>query len=186
MTRKRLVVLGGVALAAGGVALGLVLGGSDSNPPVAHVGSDTIRRDQLDVAVDHFRLAARDEGTPLPDEQDPRFRVLRNRILGVLVYRAEIAQAARRLGIGVSNIQVLRRMNQNGEGGEGPSADQFTHDTVKTQLLYERIYADVTRGITAPTTAERAARRNGAMKRYVDRLERETKVRYEPGYAPGP
>ena len=60
------------------------------------------------------------------------------------------------------------------------------NDTVKSQMLYERIYAEVTRRVTAPTTAELAARRNATMKRYIDRLKRETQVRYEPGYAPGP
>jgi SurA N-terminal domain len=160
-------------------------GNGNSNPPVAHVGSATITRDQLDVAVDHFRKEAEAEGTPFPGEASPRFRFLRNRLLGVLVYRAEIAQAAKRLGISVTNIQVLRRLNQNGEAEE-QSTDRFTYSSVETQLLYERIYADVTRGITAATTAELAARRNAAVKRYVDRLERETRVRYEPGYAPGP
>ena len=160
-------------------------GNGNSNPAVAHVGSTTIRRDELDVAVDHFRKEAEAEGTPFPGESSPRFRVLRNKLLGVLVYRAEIAQAAKRLGINITNIQVLRRMSQNSEGEEH-GTDRFTYASVATQLLYERIYADVTRGITGATTAELAARRNAAMKSYVDRLERETEVRYEPGYAPGP
>jgi SurA N-terminal domain len=185
MTRNRLVVIG--ALAAAGLVAGLLLvflGGS-SNPAVAHVGPDTIRRDQLDLAVEHFRQEAKAEGRPFPDEGSVRFRYTRNRLLGVLVYRTELTQAAKRLGIRVSNIEVLRRLN-GGNGSEEQSADRFQYDTVKAQLLLERIYAKVTRGITASTTPELAARRNAAMKRFVDRLERETKVRYEPGYEPGP
>jgi hypothetical protein len=185
MTRTRLAVV--AVLAAGGITAGLLLsGGGHSNPAVAHVGGETITRDRLDGAVDHFRNAAESEGTPFPDAKSARFRTIRNRILGVLVYRAELAQAARRLGLRVTNIQVLRRMSPSGEGEEGGSTDLFQYETVKAQILYERIYAKVTRGISAPTTAELAARKNAAMKRYVDRLERETKVRYEPGYAPGP
>jgi hypothetical protein len=185
MTRTRLAVV--ALLAAGGIAAGLLLsGGGNSNPAVAHVGGETITRDQLDATVDHFRRAAESEGTPFPDEKSARFRTIRNRLLGILVYRTEVAQAARRLGLHVTNIQVLRRMGPSGGGEEGGSTDRFQYDTVKTQLLYERIYAKVTRGITAPTIPERVARKNTAMKRYIDRLERETQVRYEPGYAPGP
>ena len=39
--------------------------------------------------------------------------------------------------------------------------------------------------MTGKTQAERSARRNQAMAAFVARLQRETKVRYEPGYAPG-
>jgi hypothetical protein len=185
MTRTRLAVV--ALLVAGGIVAGLLLsGGGHSNPAVAHVGGKTITRDQLDATVDHFRKAAEAEGTPFPDEKSARFQTIRNRLLGILVYRTELDQAARRLGVQVTNIQVLRRMGPNAEGEEGGSTDRFQYETVKAQLLYERIYRKVTRGISAPTTAELAARKNTAMKRYIDRLERETQVRYEPGYAPGP
>ena len=36
------------------------------------------------------------------------------------------------------------------------------------------------------TATTLVARKNAAMSRYIDRLRRETQVRYEPGYAPGP
>ena len=39
--------------------------------------------------------------------------------------------------------------------------------------------------MTGSTEAQRSARRNRRMAEFVARLERETKVRYEPGYAPG-
>ena len=185
MTRNRVLVIG--ALAAAGLVAGLLvvfLGGS-SNPAVAHVGDQAITHDQLATAIDHFRREYEAEGKPFPEEKSPNFRALQDRLVGLLVYRAELAQAAQRLGIRVTNLQVLRRMNGNSEGEED-ATDQFEYDTVKAQLLLERIYAQVTRGITAPTNPELAARKNAAMKRYIDRLERETQVRYEPGYAPGP
>jgi SurA N-terminal domain len=162
MSLKRLAAV--VVIAGAGVIAGLLLRGGHSDPAVAHVGGETITHDQLAIAVDHFRTQAKQEGTPFPDEDSARFRTLRNRLLGVLVYRAELSQAARRLGMSVTNVQVLRRLNAAKGAGE----------------------AEVTRGITAPTTAELAARKNAAMGRHIDRLERETQVRYEPGYAPGP
>ena len=54
-----------------------------------------------------------------------------------------------------------------------------------TQLRYEAVFARVTKGVTGSTEAQRSARRNRRMAEFVARLERETKVRYEPGYAPG-
>ena len=36
-----------------------------------------------------------------------------------------------------------------------------------------------------PSSRERSARRNEKLAAYLARLQRETKVRYEPGYAPG-
>ena len=38
----------------------------------------------------------------------------------------------------------------------------------------------------APSQPELSARRNQAMAAFLARLKRETKVRYEPGYEPGP
>jgi hypothetical protein len=170
----------GVALAAVvvGVVVYLAVRGGDGDPVVARVGSEPIHKSQLETVVRHFRLEAEAEGRPFPAESTPTGRQTRNRLLGVLVYRAELRQAARRLGIRVTRVQVLRRLNNSG-GGEEAKPDAFAYGSVEAQLLYERIYAKVTRGI------RQAARRNAAATRYVSRLQRETKVRYEPGYAPG-
>jgi hypothetical protein len=185
MTRNRLIAIG--AVAAAGLVAGLLAFflTRDSNPSVAHVNSQAIKRDQLDTAVEHFRVQYKEEGQPFPDEKSPNFRALQNRLVGLLVYRAEIDQAARRLGIAISDIQVLRKLNENSEGEEH-ATDPFAYDTVKSELQYERIYAHVTQGVTAQTTAGLSARRNAAMSRFVAKLKRETKVRYEPGYSPGP
>jgi hypothetical protein len=184
MTLRRGVVL---AVLVGGAVLAVVLlrtGGGD-NPTVAHVGGQPIKRKQLEAVVDHFRLEAKAEGKPFPDESTEAFKRSRNQLLGLLVYRAELRQAAARLGVKVRPVEVVRRLQASGEPGE-VNRDSFDYGSVETQLLYQRIFARVTRGVTAPTTAELAARRNRAMSRFLARLKRETEVRYEPGYAPGP
>jgi hypothetical protein len=179
----------GVALAVllGGAVLAVVLlhTGGDDNPTVAHVEGQPIKRKQLDAVVDHFRLEAKAEGKPFPDESTLSFKRARNRLLGLLVYRAELRQAAARLGVQVRPVEVVRRLRASGEPGE-TSRDSFDYGSVETQLLYQRIFAKVTRGVSAPTTAELAARRNRAMNRFLAGLKRDTEVRYEPGYAPGP
>jgi len=186
MSAKRAVPLG---LVLGAVVLTVVLlrAGGDGNPTVARVAGQPITREQLAAVVDHFRLEAKGEGKPFPDEDSAAFKRVRNHLLGLLVYRAELRRAAARLGVGVTRLEVLKRLQPSGgsEPGEA-SRDSFEYGSAETQLLYERVFAKVTRGITAPTPAELAARRNGAMARYVSKLKRETQVRYEPGYAPGP
>jgi SurA N-terminal domain len=163
---------------------GLLVGRGGGDKTVAHVGGEAITEDQLDAVVEHFRLEAKAEGTTFPDEGSPAFRRIQSRLLGLLVYRAELRQAARRLGVEVSRVQVLKRMGAS-SADEEASRDAFEYGSAEAQLLFEAIFRKVTRGVTAPTQAELAARRNEAMARYVGRLRRETKVRYEPGFGPG-
>lgn len=177
MKRAAVVAVAFAAIVAGVVTY-LAVRGGDDDPVVAHVEGEPIHKSQLETVVDHFRLEAEAEGRPFPAESTPAGRRARNRLLGLLVYRTELRQAARRLGIGVTRTQILRRLDTAG-GGEDASPDAFAYGSVETQLLYERIYAKITRGI------RQAARRNEAMTRAVNRLKQETKVRYEPGYAPG-
>jgi hypothetical protein len=72
-----------------------------------------------------------------------------------------------------------------GEEEGDTNGDTFARDSAEAELLKEGIAANVTRGITGKTLAERSARRNEALAKYLARLQRETTVRYEPGYAPG-
>lgn len=181
--RATLVLL---ALAVAVLVLVLVLArGGGSGAAVAHVGRQPIARADLDAAVEHFRLEAQRGGRPFPAADTAAGRRVRNHLLGVLVYRAELRQAARRLGVRVTRVQVLRRLPATG-GEEGGSHDAFDYASAEAQLLYEGIYRKVTSGVKGRTPAQLAARRNEAMSRFVARLQRETKVRYEPGYAPGP
>ena len=91
------------ALAA--VALGVVLlagcgGGGDGD--VVQVGKTALTQKQLDAVVTHFRTVAKGEGRPFPAAATGAFRQLRNRLLGLLVYREELRQAAERLGVKVN------------------------------------------------------------------------------------
>jgi hypothetical protein len=176
-----------LALVVGAAVLASVLlrGGGHDNPTVARVGGEPITQKQLDPVVDHFRLEAKAEGKPFPDEGSATFKRLRNELLGLLVYRTELRQAAARLGVKVTEVEVVRRLQGSAEPGEA-TRDSFEYGSVETQLLLERISAKVTSGIKAPTRAELAARRNRALNRYLARVKRETQVRYEPGYASGP
>lgn len=175
----------GIALAA--LTIVLLTGcGGNGNPTVATVGDEAIKQKQLDSVVAHFRSEAQREGKSFPDEKSAGFEQLRNRLLGLLVYRAELRQAADRLGIKVTDSEISNRLVRPAGGEqEGSSGDTFPRDSVASQIIYERIFDRVTRDVRAPTQAELSARRNKAMGDFVARLQRETKVRYEPGFAPG-
>jgi len=174
-----------LTLALAAVVTGLLLGrdGGGSDKAVAHVGGEAITKHQLDAVVEHFRLEAKAEGVAFPAEDSAAFRRIRNRLVGLLVYRTELRQAARRLGVVVSRLQVLKRMGASSTDEEA-GRDAFDYGSAEAQLLYEAIFRKVTRGVKAPARAELAARRNEAMNRYVARLRRETRVRYEPGFGP--
>jgi SurA-like protein len=162
--------------------------GGSGNKTVAHVGGEAITGKQLDAVVAHFRAEAQREGKSFPDEKSAAFKAQRNQLLQLLVYRTELRQAADRLGVKVSDDEVSKRLAAppSGEQEDGSGGDTFPRDSVVTQLLTEGIFAKVTRNVKAPTQAELSARRNEAMNAFVARLQRETKVRYEPGYEPGP
>jgi hypothetical protein len=175
----------GIALAALTVAL-LAGCGGDGNPTVAKVGGEAIKQKQLDGVVAHFRSEAQREGKSFPDEKSAGFEQLRNRLLGLLVYRAELRLAGDRLGLKVTDSEISKRLvTPAGGEQEGSSGDTFPRDSVASQILYERIFDTVTREVKAPTQAELSARRNKAMADFVARLQRETQVHYEPGFAPG-
>jgi hypothetical protein len=174
-----------IALAALTVVVLAGCGGKE-NPTVATVGGESITQKQLDGVVAHFRSEAQREGKSFPDEKSAGFKQLRNRLLGLLVYRAELRQAADRLGLKVTDSEISRRLvTPAGGEQEGGSGDTFPRDSVASQILYERIFDRVTRDVKAPTQAELSARRNKAMADFVARLQREAKVHYEPGFAPG-
>ncbi|MDX6485917.1 MAG: hypothetical protein QOF43_1070, partial [Gaiellaceae bacterium] len=83
MTRRTLAV---AALAAAFVAAGC----EEGEKAVAYVGDTTISREQLDEAVEHFQEEAAREGKDFPAEGTPARAAARQRLLGLLVYRAEI------------------------------------------------------------------------------------------------
>ena len=130
---KRAVVVG-LALAAivAGVAIYLGVRGGDGDPVVARVAGEPIRKSQLESVVHHFRLEAEAEGRPFPAESTPEGRRARNRLLGLLVYRAELRNAARRLGIQVTRVQVLRRLNAD---LQVPSPRQYGIDRARYEEL---------------------------------------------------
>src|SRR4051794_8134601 len=106
-----------LALAALCVALLAGCGGAGSKT-VAHVGGQQITQQQLDALVQHFRREAQVEGKDFPQDGTQGFVALRNQLLGLLVYRTELQQAAARLGVEVDQDAVDQRLAAAQSGGE--------------------------------------------------------------------
>jgi hypothetical protein len=150
--------------------------GGSSNTPVAHVGGEAITTSQLDVAVDHFKQEADAEGRSFPEKGTDAYKTVQRQALGLLVYRSELLQSAKRLAAPVSSSEVEQRMKSSSES-EGDTA--FARDTVRAQIAYEHIYNRVTAGSTV-------AGREAAMRKWVEQMKQayKPKVSYEAGYAP--
>jgi hypothetical protein len=161
-------------------------GGGGSNA-VAHVGDEAVTQTQLDAVVAHFRKEAQLEGRSFPEEGTTAFKQARSQLLELLVYRTELKQVARRLGVEADPNEIGKRLAAAGGGEQegNPGGDTFARDSVEAQLLTEGVFTKVTRDVTGATPAETTARRNRKMSAYMARVQRDTKVRYEPGYAPG-
>jgi replicative superfamily II helicase len=169
-------------------ALTLLLAGcEEGEQAVAHVGKQTVTKEQLEQTMEHFAEEAKREGKPFPDEGEPGFEDAQTRLLGLLVYRAELADQAASMGLAVKDETVEQRLDAGaGEEGEDEEGKQFARDSVRAQLLYEAIYRNVTAGISG-NSPEASGKRNAAAERFIAKMKRDYagKVRYEPGYAPG-
>src|SRR3954466_15568429 len=148
--RRLAVVVAALAIV---LAIGLffALRGGGGDKTVAHVDGEPVQKSQLEAVIQHFRLQAKAEDRPFPAEASDAGRRVRDRLLALLVYRVELREAARRLGITVTRVQVLRRLQAAGSGGgeQETRTDSFGYGSAETQLLTEAIFRKVTRGVKA-------------------------------------
>ena len=96
----------GVAVLAVGAA------GCGGSSAVAHVGGRAIQREDVDRLLEHAREEARNERRDFPAPGSDGYRVLEREALAILVSRAQLEEAARRLGVTVSQQEVARALGQ--------------------------------------------------------------------------
>ena len=95
--------------------------GGSSDPVVAHVAGQEIRKSAVDDAVTHFRTEAKREGHDFPEPGTNRYRAVEQQLLNVVIFRTEYEIAAARLGVHVTDAQAQRRLaaSTSGDPGEG-------------------------------------------------------------------
>ncbi|MDX6409784.1 MAG: hypothetical protein QOE13_2855 [Gaiellaceae bacterium] len=176
----RLILLGIITLA--------LVGCEEGEKPVAHVGKQTITREQLERTVEHFGEEAKLEGKPFPKEGSPGFDEAEDRLLALLVYRAELADRAEAMGLKLDDDVVEQRLEAGGNAEEGADKEgkAFARESVRAQLFYEALYRKVTAKVPG-NSPQASARRNEIAKRFIEQMKRDyaSKVRYEPGHEPG-
>ena len=162
MKRIALVVAAIGAVAAAALVVGLLRSG-DSNAVVATVGSTEIRRDQLDLMVEHFHEEADREGRPFPDKGTKAYTEVERAALRLLIDRAAIEAAAARLGVHVTGAEVEDRLAARPGGESEESGDirvkaegAYRRGTARAQLVTERAFAKLTAGIGVSPAAVRA------------------------------
>ena len=124
---------------------------------LAVVGKTHVTKRDYEQAVTHFRLEAQANGRSF-DEASAK-----PHIVSLLLYRAELAEAGRRLGITVSDRDAAARVAANSSSGEADAQAQdfgFQLASARASLYYERIYLRVTRGVPA-------AKRDAVMRTWV-------------------
>ncbi len=142
-------------------ALALVTAGcEDKKKTAATVGSATISAEQVDQILEHAREEAKREGKRFPAEGSPRFRLLERQAVDLLIYHAELAQKGAGLGIKVTDSDVEARMSgggaEEGDAEAGAADKAFREESIRSQLLYRRIYQRVTRNASVTESEIRA------------------------------
>jgi hypothetical protein len=98
-------------------ALGLVVlaagCGGKGDRTLATVAGERITQQQVDALVSRAREEARNERRDFPDRDSEVYRELQQQALAMLVYRAQVETAARRLGIAVTDAQARRSLGMN-------------------------------------------------------------------------
>jgi foldase protein PrsA len=154
-----LVLVLGVAVAAG-------CGGSDESVPddsVAVVDGEQISRSELDDLMKLAKTSYESQKREFPKAGTPEYQSLQNQAVAFLVQRVEYRQKADELGVEVTDEDVDARIDQvrkESFGGDdaklqaqikqqGYTEDTF-RDAVESDLLADKIYDDVTKGIKVP------------------------------------
>jgi predicted small lipoprotein YifL len=114
--------------------LALALAGCGGSGRLATIGDRTVTRDQVQQLVDHGRDEATREGNTFPAKGSGGYRQLEQQALAILVSRAQIARAAARLGVTVSDAEVAQ------------------HAAVPQKDLIETLYENTRRKLGIPET----------------------------------
>jgi SurA N-terminal domain len=148
------------------VAVAAGCGGASREHAVAHVGTMNLTREQLEQTIEHFRNEARREGKPFATDA-----AAREQLLGLLVFRARLAQGAAKLGVTVPDELVERRIAASG-GDEADDGDAraFVESSVRTQLLEEAVYKRLARRVHETDPQRAQAERNALLQAWLASL----------------
>ena len=150
-----------VAALGAAVLLGALLASRDGGEQVvARVGETEITETDLDRTVDRIDAELRAEGREIAPTGSEGERRLRASALNLLVYHARLEEGAAELGITVALDEVRARLG-GGNTGEEAEGGASALEALRAQLLYERIFAEITHAIVVTPSEVAAHRRPG-------------------------
>ena len=128
--------------------LALAACGGSSSKTLARVGDQQVTAEQVSALVDEVLNELRQEGKAVPAPGSKGEKAFERQALAILVGRARLEQKAVELGVTVSDDEVLARVG----AGSTAEAEQegntaFVASQARAQLLYEKLFAQVTGGI---------------------------------------
>jgi hypothetical protein len=150
-----------VAALAAAVLAGLLLASREGDEKiVARVGDQEITEAEVDRTVARINAELAAEGREIAPAGSPGEQQLRASSLALLVYRARLEQGAAELGITVTLDEVQARLGGANTGGEAEGGTGAL-EALRAQLLYERIFEQVTHAIVVTPADVAAHRRPG-------------------------
>jgi hypothetical protein len=150
------------------LALLVLVAACEDSETVARVGDEKISEEQVEQLVEHFEEEFQREGREFPEEGTSEHRALEKSVLGLLVFRSQLEQAAAKLGVHVDEEEVEERLSSSEEASE--EGEAYFENAMRVQLLREKVAAELG-GI-------------GALDDWVTKARREIAVEYEEGWAP--
>ena len=158
---------------AAAIALVIVLAGCGGGEPVARVGDEQISEEKVEQLVEHFEEEFAREGREFPAKGSAGYETVERQVLGLLVFRAQLEQAAAKLGIEVDEEEVEERLSESEEAseeGEGEEGEAYFENAMRIQLLREKVAAELG-GIEE-------------LNDWVAKARKEIPVEYEEGWEP--
>lgn len=177
------IVLGAV------VALAALAGCGGGSQRLAHVGDRSITRGEVDRMLEHAREEARNEHRAFPDEGSAGYRALEREALAILVSRAQLEVAARRLGVSVSQQEVSRQLGRRPPRHK--ESIELAYEGAREALGFPEEDAGeeaavLEDAVRAQLTLRKVVRRLGAerVQPWLAKARRTVAVGYSEGWAP--
>lgn len=186
------------------LAVVVLAGCGGGNKVLARVGDQEVTQKQVDDAIAYLEYEANLEKRGFPAEGTAERKQAEHDLLELLIQRARYEVEAAKLGIGVSLVEVRARLGGGEESNASPPPGTAYHEaTVRSTILYGRLYDRITQNVTVSDADVRAfydahrsaysqpfsevrdtlraqllaARKNEVMQRWQQKIERELPAR---------
>jgi hypothetical protein len=111
---------------------------------VARVGGQKISEEDVERLVEHYEEEFEREGREFPERGSDDYEAAERRVLGLIVFRKQLEQAASELDIHVAEEEIEERLEDSAEAAEeaeGEEGEAFFENAITIQLVREKVAA---------------------------------------------